>query len=107
MRQHLIRHLPVLDGQTLVGLISQRDLHLFETLEGVDPNSVAVQEAMTSPAYTVSRQSTVREVALHMATHKYGSAVVVENDRVIGIFTAVDGLIGLSLLLKQLLEASR
>lgn len=107
MRQHRIRHLPVLDGQKLVGLISQRDLHLFETLQGVDPNSVAVQEAMTSPAYAVGRQSPVRQVALHMAEHRYGSAVVVEDHRVIGIFTAVDGLIGLSLLLKQLLEASR
>jgi len=41
-----------------------------------------------------------------MAAHRYGAAVVVENGEVIGIFTAVDGLVGFSLLLKQLLEAS-
>src|SRR5262249_4711509 len=32
MREHEIRHLPVLDGKQLVGLLSQRDLHLIETL---------------------------------------------------------------------------
>lgn len=107
MRAHQIRHLPVLEGEELVGLLSQRDLHLFETLDGVDPTKIAVREAMMAPVYTVSPQSTLREVAAHMADHKYGSAVVVEERRVVGIFTAVDGLRGLSLLLSQLVQADR
>jgi acetoin utilization protein AcuB len=107
MRTHGIRHLPVLDGQTLIGVVSQRDLHLFETLEGVDPTVIAVQEAMTSPAYTVKPGDKIREVAMHMAKHKFGSALVVEHGKVVGIFTAVDGLVGLSLLLKQLVAAQR
>jgi acetoin utilization protein AcuB len=44
---------------------------------------------------------------MHMAQHKYGSAVVIEDGKVVGIFTAVDGLVGLSLLLQQLRQASR
>jgi acetoin utilization protein AcuB len=107
MRAHDIRHLPVLEGDQLVGLLSQRDLHLFETLDVVDPNDVRVDEAMSTPAYAVSPGATVREVAAQMANHKYGSAIVVEGGRVIGIFTAVDGLRGLSLLLHQVMQASR
>lgn len=104
MRTLQIRHLPVLDGQKLVGLVSQRDLASFGDAE---PTGIEVRVAMRTPVYSVSPKDTVREVAMHMAAHRYGSAVVVEDGQVIGIFTAVDGLVGFSLLLKQLLEASR
>jgi acetoin utilization protein AcuB len=107
MRTHQIRHLPVLEGQRLAGLLSQRDVHRVEKFRLVNPERVTIENAMTKPAYTVERSSTVREVAMHMAQNRYGSAVVVEDGRIVGIFTAVDGLIGLSLLLKQLLQASR
>lgn len=102
MRAHAIRHLPVMDGDELVGLVSLRDLHLFETLDGVDPRRVAVREAMSNETYAVEPRATLREVTAHMANHKLGSAVVVEAGKVVGIFTAVDGLRGLSLLLEQL-----
>ena len=39
MRAHAIRHLPVLEDGALVGLLSLGDLHLLETLDGVDPDA--------------------------------------------------------------------
>src|SRR5690606_1318822 len=53
MREHGIRHLPVLEGGKLVGIVSQRDLHLLETLDDVDPEQVEVSEAMTQDVYAV------------------------------------------------------
>ena len=107
MRANGIRHLPVVDGEALVGLVSLGDLHLFETLDGIDPEVIPVREAMVTPVYSVAPDTKVRESAMHMAQHKYGSAVVVEGGKVVGIFTAIDGLVGLSLLLEQLRQASR
>lgn len=107
MRTHQIRHLPVFEGQRLVGLLSERDVHRIEKFRAVNPDRVTIENAMTKPPYTVERCSTVREVAMHMAQNRYGSALVVEDGKIVGIFTAVDGLIGLSLLLQQLLQASR
>lgn len=102
MRLHAIRHLPVLDGRSLVGLVSLGDLHLLETLDGVDPTDATVREAMSDDPYTAAPRAPLRQVAAEMAARKISSAVVVEDERVVGIFTAVDGLRGLSLLLEQM-----
>jgi acetoin utilization protein AcuB len=107
MRAHAIRHLPVLDGDALVGLVSLGDLHLLETLDEVDPREATVLEAMSEKPYAVSPREPLRQVAAEMAARKISSAVVVENERVVGIFTAVDGLRGLSLLLAQVSAAMR
>ena len=101
MRQHGVRHLPVLEGGKLVGILSQRDLHLVETLRDVDPSTTTVDEAMTGDVYVTGPDATVDEVASHMAEHKYGSAIVVERGKVIGLFTTVDALTALSTLAKK------
>jgi len=101
MRAHSIRHLPVVDGAALVGLVSLGDLHLLETLDGVDPAEATVREAMSDNPYTAAPKAPLRLVAAEMASRKISSAVVVEDDRVVGIFTAVDGLRGLSQLLEN------
>jgi len=93
MRAHAIRHLPVLDGGKLVGIVSQRDLHLIETLPGSDPETVTVEEAMVSDVYVVGPNEPVDVVVDHMADHKQGSAVVVDRRGTVeGIFTTVDAL---------------
>jgi acetoin utilization protein AcuB len=105
MRQHGIRHLPVLDGGVLVGLLSLRDAHLLETLKDVDVQKVTVEEAMTSVVYAVSPEAPLDEVASAMAEHKYGCAVVMQNHHVVGIFTTVDACAALADLLHGRLRA--
>jgi acetoin utilization protein AcuB len=92
MRERGIRHLPVLDGGRLVGVVSQRDLYLAESLEGVDPASDTVREAMCGDPYTVPPGAPLGEVAATMAERKVGSAIVVDRGAVIGVFTTVDAL---------------
>jgi acetoin utilization protein AcuB len=93
MRQHKIRHLPVLEARKLVGIVTERDLHLIETLPDSDPAATSVEEAMTVDVYAVKGDDPVAEVVESMAAHKYGSAVVVDRHGAIeGIFTTVDAL---------------
>ena len=92
MRKHGIRHLPVLNGERLVGLVSERDLHLLETLRSVNPSTEPVSEAMTEHPYTVAPGASLLTVAREMRANKYGSAVVVEGGRVVGVFTTMDAL---------------
>ena len=100
MREHEVRHLPVLEGGKLVGLVSQRDLHLVETLQDVDPATTTVDEAMTTDVYITGPDESLDEVATQMAEHKYGSAVIVERGKVVGMFTTVDALNALAQLAK-------
>jgi acetoin utilization protein AcuB len=99
MNEHAIRHLPVLEGGRLVGMVSMRDLHLIETIQGVDPREVTIEEAMSQDAYAVPPGTALVEVARTMALHKYGSAVVAQNGHVVGIFTTIDALKALEALL--------
>jgi acetoin utilization protein AcuB len=92
MHEHRIRHLPVLHGGALVGILSDRDLAMVESLPGVDPHTVSVREAMTAEPYAVPTGTPLAAVLREMAAHKYGTAVVMDGDRPIGIFTTIDAL---------------
>ena len=90
MADYKIRHLPVLHGGKVVGLISQRDVSVIETLKDVDPKVVTVEDAMSSSPYVTEADTPVTQVAATMAEHKYGSAIVVQHEKVVGMFTTVD-----------------
>jgi acetoin utilization protein AcuB len=90
MREQHIRHLPVLHQGKVVGIVTDRDLHLVETLQDVDPRKIAVSEAMTPDPYVVTPEASLEEVVAMMAAKKYGSAVVSDHGHVVGIFTTVD-----------------
>ncbi len=100
MRDHRIRHLPVLERGKLAGMLTDRDLHLVETLKDVDPEKVTVDEAMSSVVYAVAPTAMLDEVAAEMAEHKYGSAVVMDKEKVVGMLTTVDICHALSELLR-------
>ncbi len=106
MREHRVRHLPVLEAGKLVGMLSQRDLHLIETLQDVDPSATTVDEAMTTDVYITGPYAPLEEVAATMAEHKYGSAVIVDRGKVVGIFTTVDALHALTTLFSRASSAA-
>ncbi len=90
MREHHIRHLPVLSGGRLMGVVSERDLSILETIVGVDPKTIGVNEAMSTVVYAVPPDAPLDEVAAEMAEHRYGCVVVIDHEKVVGIFTTVD-----------------
>jgi acetoin utilization protein AcuB len=92
MQKYGIRHLPVLHGGELSGIVSDRDLGMIAGLNEVNPDATTVEEAMTQEAYTVSKDTALFDVLEEMLEHKYGSAVVVEGVKIIGIFTTHDAL---------------
>jgi acetoin utilization protein AcuB len=90
LREHNIRHLPVLDGGSLVGLLTSRDMNLVEAFETIDVSVTKVEDVMATSVYTTSPDAQLDDVCEMMAEHKYGSAVVLQNQKVVGILTTVD-----------------
>lgn len=92
LRLRQCRHLPVLRGGRLVGILSQRDLELVDGLDGIDLDRLIVEDAMSRETYCVELDAPLDEVAGEMARRKVDAAVVIEQGRVIGVFTTVDAL---------------
>ena len=92
MQEHQVRHLPVVDGHALVGVLTDRDVKLFlgPELGSPDPSSAIVEDAYQSELYTVDLNTPVGVVAREMARRHIGSAVVTRKGKLAGVFTATD-----------------
>lgn len=87
MRDHGIRHLPVVADERLVGVLSERDA----TSQSATGRNV-VRDAMTPAPFVVQIEAPLAEVAREMARRKLGSTIVLDGERVVGIFTTMDAL---------------
>lgn len=90
MKKKGIRHLPVVKGEKVVGLLSDRDVKLISGFEEVDAAEIRVADVCASNPYVVKPDAELGDVAATMASKHYGSAVVVDNGKLVGIFTTVD-----------------
>jgi acetoin utilization protein AcuB len=101
MRSQGIRHLPVLDGRRLVGLVSLDDLHLVETLGDIDLGQVEVEDAMSPRPLRFGPEATLFSVVEAMEKKKVSSAVVTKRGSVLGVFTTIDALRALRTILDR------
>jgi acetoin utilization protein AcuB len=100
MQNHLIRHLPVIDGERLVGIVSQRDVNVVEAVPGVDLTNVEVARVMEPPVH-VWGEDPLDAVSEMMAKHRRDCVVVKGSHGVTGIFTATDALNALADLVRR------
>jgi len=98
-----IRHLPVLDGRNVIGIVSDRDLYKAlgpkskkrtvtrkpgETALHVIPRKV--RHIMRRGVVTIDPAAEVSRAATMMARKKIGALPVVKKGRLVGIITATD-----------------
>ncbi len=94
-----IRHLPVKEGNKVVGMISRTDINrltfgaLFDNQEGIDAavlDMLNIPQVMSDKPRTVTSDTTIREVAEIFSEAEYHSLPVVDNDELKGIVTTTD-----------------
>lgn len=95
------RHLPVLREGKPIGILSDRDLKMARGLNGVDLDSTPVEDVASKPLYSVDPGANLADVVDAMFRKKIGSAVVVQDGKVVGIFTTMDALSALSKVLRS------
>lgn len=93
MEKYGIRHLPVMRGEAVVGIISDRDVRLVSGLSYAEKLQVQAADLMVADPLAVNANTPLDEVAYAMSEKKVGSVIVKDdNGRLLGIFTATDAL---------------
>lgn len=93
-----VRRLPVVQGQTLVGVITLSDIQrviplVLAEVDAASKLAIAggkVRDAMSADPITVAPDDTIQEAAERMLEYEISGLPVVENDHVVGVLTESD-----------------
>lgn len=91
MSKNGLRHLPVLEDGVVVGEVSDRDLRVW----GLKPSlgeEVTIRHIMIEDPFVIPPSAALEDVASEMAERKIGCAIVVDSNRLVGMFTVTDAL---------------
>ena len=90
MSEARIGCIPVLDGERLVGVFSERDLMTRVVVEGRDPNTTSVRDVMTPDVITATLDDRVERCVDKMRSYGCRHLPVVAEGRVIAMISMRD-----------------
>ena len=106
-KKNKIRHIPVVSGDKIIGMLSYTDLlrisfadAVNEDEESVDTvvyNMFTIEQVMAKNLTTVTSTTSIKEVAEILAKKEFHALPVVDNKKLVGIVTTTD-------LIKYLIE---
>ena len=105
LNKNNIRHVPVVSGKEVIGMISKVDLQKISFVNPIENNQLtttiynefSIEQVMTKNLEVVQKDDTIFEVASILSNSEFHSLPVVDGDRLVGIVTTTD-------LIKFLLE---
>ncbi|HRN98174.1 MAG TPA: CBS domain-containing protein [Flavobacterium sp.] len=99
-KQHKIRHIPVVSGKKIIGMLSYTDLLRISFADAVEDDAESVdtivydmfsiEQVMTRKVTVISPDTTIREAAEILAANEYHSLPVCKDDELVGIITTTD-----------------
>jgi CBS domain-containing membrane protein len=100
MEENDIRHIPVVSGKKLVGMLSLTDIKRVSYVDSFNGNNTGIDTAVNSllsipqvmvvHPETITTEETVRDAAKLLAKKEYHALPVVEDDELVGIVTTTD-----------------
>ncbi len=101
MVDHQVRHLPVVENDEVVGMLSDRDIRTVagdpvqfaQSVSGEGAQLLTVRDAMTPVPLTIHPERPLRDLATELADEKVGAVPVINTDgKLVGIVSYVDAL---------------
>jgi CBS domain-containing protein len=98
-KKHHIRHIPVVKGNVIIGMLSYTDLlrisfaDAIEDEDDVDTtvyNMFTVEQVMAKKLVSISPETTIKEAAQILASKEFHALPVCEGDLLVGIITTTD-----------------
>ncbi|MGG8498122.1 CBS domain-containing protein [Tenacibaculum sp. TC6] len=99
-KENNIRHIPVVSGKAVVGMLSYTDLLRISFADAIDEdenevdtvvyNMFTIEQVMAKNLITVSPTNTIKEVAEILSKKEFHALPVVENGELVGIVTTTD-----------------
>ena len=99
-KKHHIRHIPVVEGESIIGMLSYSDLLRIsfadaidedeETVDTIVYNMFTIEQVMAKNLVSVSSSDTVKHVAEILSKKEFHAIPVVEGTRLVGIVTTTD-----------------
>ena len=91
MKSEDVGSLPILDGDKVTGIVTDRDIVLHAVAEGKDPSGMPVREVASKELVTVGQDEDLSVALQRMASNQVRRIPVVdENERLVGIVTQAD-----------------
>lgn len=99
-KHYKIRHIPVVNGATIIGMLSYTDLLRISFADAVDDdeeivdttvyNMFTVEQVMAKKLVTISPETTIKEAAEILAKKEFHALPVCEDHILVGIITTTD-----------------
>jgi len=99
-KHHKIRHIPVVHGATIIGMLSYTDLLRISFADAIDDeeevidttvyNMFTVEQVMAKKIITITPDTTVKEAAEILASKEFHALPVCEEHLLVGILTSTD-----------------
>lgn len=93
-----IRHVPVVSGEKVIGMLSKVDLQKISFVNTVDGDELTtalydglnIEQVMTKDVKVVQKDDTIYDVATILSKNEFHSLPVLENEKLVGIVTTTD-----------------
>ena len=93
-----IRHVPVVSGDKVIGMLSKTDLQKISFVNTVDGDglttamydNLSIEQVMTKDVHTVQKDDTILDVAVILSKNEFHALPVMDGDKLVGIVTTTD-----------------
>jgi CBS domain-containing membrane protein len=98
LHNHSVRHVPVVSGKEVIGMLSSTDLQKISFVNTIDGEGITtamwdvlnIEQVMTKQVKTAQKDDTIHEVAEILSNNDFHALPVMDHDEIVGIVTSTD-----------------